>query len=214
MPTGVETSTAPLAVRSTSSEIRHSAPADVTRHSDRRSRQHAPPRGTSSRLGVGVLVTDSNSHAEDGGRADLLGSLPLRTRVRRGACRRRSWSVGPWMAWPLGSEMIHVSLQGPGTQAHRLPAGAVTEADRLSRRPTPRRYPRHSTTSRVGSIIVTSRRRRRCRSRPRRVAILAARPRQLVGRSRVAELPADHGTIAGARSDAEVVRCFGGARSG
>ena len=48
-------------------------------------------------IGVGVMVTDWNSHAEDRGRADLLGSLRF-AREFSGAPMRSCWLVGHWAA--------------------------------------------------------------------------------------------------------------------
>ena len=154
-------------------------------------------------IGVGVMVTDWDSHAEDRGRADLLGSLRF-ARELSGAPDEIvlvGWSLGGVAA---AGATIHASRLGLRLRHTVCLAGAFMVADPLSGDPLPAdlanghdRVPftlLHGVNDDVIPVEASR--------------DFAARLRRQDWPVEVAELPADHGTIAGARYDAEVDRYF------
>ena len=148
--------------------------------------------------GLGVVVPDWDSHADDGGRADLLRSVHFaRERVDDpDGLVLVGWSMG-------GVAAAGLTIAGAparyGFRAHRLPCRRV-HGGRSDLRPRPgnpaarwrTRAPRSPSCTALADHVI-----------PVSVAIdFASALRQHDWPVKVVELPADHGSIAGAIYDA------------
>jgi dienelactone hydrolase len=154
-------------------------------------------------IGVGVMVTDWDSHAEDHGRADLLQSLRF-ARERSGASDGfvlAGWSLGGVAA---AGATIHAARLGLRLKHTVCLAGAFMVADPVSGEPLPEdladchdRVP-FTLLHGVDDDVIP----------PGISRDFAARLRAQDWPVELVELAADHGTIAGARYDAAVDRYF------
>jgi dipeptidyl aminopeptidase/acylaminoacyl peptidase len=152
-------------------------------------------------FGVGVIVTDWDSHAEDRGRGDLLQALRFarESSATSDGIALVGWSLGGVAA---AGATLHASRLGLRLRHTVCLAGAFMVADPLSGGPLPAdltdcedRAPftlLHGVDDAVIPVAVSR--------------DFAATLREQGWPVEVAELPADHGTIAGARYDAAVDR--------
>ncbi len=142
--------------------------------------------------GLAVVAPDWNSHAEDGGRADLLGSLDF-ARDRADSLVLVGWSLGGVAAAGLTIERSDVGLR------HTVClAGAFMAPDPLSGRPVTEGL----SAERVGAPFTLLHGRRDDVVPVAASHRFAARLRDIGWPVDVVELDADHGSIAGADYDA------------
>jgi dienelactone hydrolase len=147
-----------------------------------------------SEHGVAVVVPDWNSHADDGGRADLLGSLKFTQQRAEDRIVLVGWSLGAAAAAGLTLNAAHFDV----TLAHTVClAGAFMAPDPISGRPLTERL----TADHIGTpftllhgvaddVVPVSASRE-----------FAAALERVGWPVELAELAADHGSIAGAEYD-------------